>query len=149
MSAASLAEILASLIGPGKVTTTADILATHSTDKWYASHEPDVVVFAESTADVSAVLAYANEHHIPITTRGAGVGYVGGCVPITGGIVLSVIRMNRILGLHPEDGVVIVQPGVITRTVQDAARAVRLKELADRCFFKSLSQVYSERCFSV
>ena len=139
MSAASLAETLSSLIGPGKVTTTADILAIHSTDKWYASHEPDVVVFAESTADVSSVLAYANEHHIPVTTRGAGVGYVGGCVPIKGGIVLSVIRMNRILGLHPEDGVVIVQPGVITRTVQDAARSVGWEYPPDPASLKECS----------
>ncbi|MFT4175412.1 MAG: FAD-linked oxidase C-terminal domain-containing protein [Luteolibacter sp.] len=124
MSDPSLASALAALIGAEKVTTSAEILATHSTDKWYASHPPDVVVFAESTADVSAVLAYANERKIPVTTRGAGVGYVGGVVPVQGGIVLSVMRMNQVLGLHPEDGVAIVQPGVVTRDLQRAARAV-------------------------
>ncbi len=116
--------LLAALIGADKVTTAAEILAANSGDKWSASHPPDVVVFAESTADVSAVLKFANENKIPVTTRGAGYGYVGGCVPVQGGIVLSTARMDRILGMHPEDGVAVVQPGVITKTLQEAAHAV-------------------------
>lgn len=122
MNQSTLAEALSALVGSDKVSLAGEILATHATDKWYASHSPDVVVFAESTADVSKVLSYANEHGIAVTTRGAGVGYVGGCVPIQGGIVLSVMRMNRILELNTADGVAVVQPGVITRTLQDAAR---------------------------
>jgi len=124
MNSTHLAESLDALIGPSKVSTAAAVITEHSGDKWSATHPPDVVVFAESTADVSAVLAHANEHRIPVTTRGAGYGYVGGCVPIRGGIVLSTARMNRILGMHPEDGVAIVQPGVITQTLQEAANAV-------------------------
>lgn len=124
MNSPNLAESLATLIGPSKVEITAAVLAEHSGDKWSASHPPDVVVFAESTAEVSAVLRFANEHRIPVTTRGAGYGYVGGCVPIRGGIVLSTARMNQILGMHPQDGVAIVQPGVITKTLQEAANAV-------------------------
>lgn len=109
-----------SLVGGDKISIAADVLAVHATDKWSASSEPEVVVFAESTADVSAVLKFASENHVPVTTRGAGYGYVGGCVPMHGGIVLSTARMNRILGLHPEDGVAIVQPGVITGDLQAA-----------------------------
>jgi glycolate oxidase len=124
MSNEDLADALAALIGSDKVSTTAEVLAANSGDKWFASHPPDVVVFAESTADVSAVLAFASEHKIPVTTRGAGFGYVGGCVPVLGGIVLSTVRMNRILGIYPDDGVAIVQPGVITQTLQEAANAV-------------------------
>ncbi|MGL4401794.1 MAG: FAD-binding oxidoreductase, partial [Luteolibacter sp.] len=115
---------LNSLLGGDKVTTAAEILAANSGDKWSASHPPDVVVFAENTADVAAVLKFANAHKIPVTTRGAGYGYVGGCVPVHGGIVLSTSRMDRILGMYPEDGVAIVQPGVITKTLQEAAHAV-------------------------
>ena len=116
------ADDLAALLGPGKVSLRPDDLAVHSTDKWYASHPPDVVVFAESTADVSATLAFAHQRRIPVTTRGAGVGYVGGCVPLHGGIALSVARMNRILELAPDDGVAVVQPGVITGDLQRSAR---------------------------
>lgn len=115
---------LVKLLGPDKVTAAAEILDSSAGDKWSASHAPDAVVFAESTADVAAVLRFAHSRDIPVTTRGAGYGYVGGCVPVLGGIALSVMRMNRILGVHPEDGVAIVQPGVITGDLQDAAREV-------------------------
>ncbi|MBC7979027.1 MAG: FAD-binding protein, partial [Armatimonadetes bacterium] len=68
------------------------------------------------------VLNFAHHNRIPVTTRGAGIGYVGGCVPIQGGIVLSMARMNKILGIYPQDGVAVVQPGVITGDLQDAVR---------------------------
>ena len=130
---------LVSLLGGEKVTAAAEMITSHSGDKWSASHPPDAVVFAESTADVSAVLAFAHERGIPVTTRGAGVGYVGGCVPVRGGIALSVMRMNRIIGMHPEDGVAIVQPGVITRDLQDAARAVGWEYPPDPASLKECS----------
>lgn len=130
---------LVSLLGREKVTVAAEIIASHSGDKWSASHPPDAVVFAESTADVSKVLAFAHERGIPVTTRGAGVGYVGGCVPVHGGIALSVMRMNRILGIHPGDGVAVVQPGVITRDLQDAARAVGWEYPPDPASLKECS----------
>lgn len=135
----SLADGLAALIGAGKITNTAESLAANSGDKWSASHSPDVVVFAESTADVSAVLKYANENRIPVTTRGAGFGYVGGAVPVQGGIVLSTVRMNKILGMHPEDGVAIVQPGVITGDLQAAANAVGWEYPPDPASLKDCS----------
>jgi glycolate oxidase len=130
---------LLNLLGEGKISTRSETINEHSTDKWSASNPPDVVVFAESTADVSAVLRFANERKIPVTTRGAGVGYVGGCVPVQGGIVLSTARMNQILGVHPEDGVAIVQPGVITRTLQDAAHAVGWEYPPDPASLKECS----------
>ena len=130
---------LVSLLGGEKVSSSEEIIVGHSGDKWSASHPPDAVVFAESTADVSALLAFAHERNIPVTTRGAGVGYVGGCVPVQGGIALSVMRMNRILGVHPEDGVALVQPGVITRDLQLAARAVGWEYPPDPASLKECS----------
>ena len=139
MNSATLAAHLAALIGVEKVTTAAEILAANSGDKWSASHPPDIVVFAESTADVSAVLKFANENKIPVTPRGAGFGYVGGAVPVHGGIVLSTARMNTILGMHPEDGVAIVQPGVITGELQTAAHAVGWEYPPDPASLKDCS----------
>lgn len=139
MNPSSLSESIAALIGRDKVASSADVIAAHSVDKWSASHPPDLVVFAESTADVSAVLRFANERKIPVTTRGAGYGYVGGCVPVEGGIVLSTVRMNNILGMHPEDGVAIVQPGVITKDLQDAAHAVGWEYPPDPASLKDCS----------
>ena len=84
-------------------------------------------------------MKFANERKIPVTTRGAGYGYVGGCVPVQGGIVLSTARMNRILGIHPEDGVAIVQPGVITGDLQEAAHAVGWEYPPDPASLKDCS----------
>lgn len=112
---------LQNLLGAQKVSASPEDLTTHSIDKWNFAAPPQVVVFAECTEDVSKTLAYADERQIPVTTRGAGVGYVGGAVPIQGGIVLSVFRMNQILEIAPADGLAVVQPGVITKTLQDAA----------------------------
>lgn len=115
---------LEALIGPGKVSVRNSVIEEHSRDKWSASHPPDIVVFAESTEDVAKVMAFAHKNKVPVTTRGAGVGYVGGCVPIMGGIALSMARMNQILDIAPDDGVAVVQPGVITGNLQAAAQKV-------------------------
>lgn len=121
-ASAELAEQLISLLGPGRVSVTAADLAAHSTDKWFASNPPDVVVHAQSAEDVSKVLRFANERRIPVTPQGARVGYVGGCVPASGGIALSVAKMNRIVEIKPEDGVAVVEPGVITGHLQGEVR---------------------------
>jgi glycolate oxidase subunit GlcD len=119
----SLADRLVALLGAGKVTAAAEATAAHSGDKWFAAHPPEVVVFAETTADVAAVLRLARAGGIPATARGAGVGYVGGCVPVRGGIALSLARMNRILEIDLADGVAVVEPGVVTGDLQRAVRA--------------------------
>ena len=119
-----VAEALIQVLGEGKVSIEESVITEHSGDKWFANHPPDVVVFAERTEDVSKTLSYAHKNHIPVTTRGAGIGYVGGCVPVYGGIVLSTARMNKILEISPDDGVAVVQPGVVTGDLQKAVRAV-------------------------
>lgn len=120
----NLFDQLSALLGSDRVSIAADDLKSHSIDKWLVGHAPDVVVFAQSTEDVSRTLAFANEHGIPVTTRGAGVGYVGGAVPMMGGIVLSVARMTRIVEINPADGVAVVEAGVITGDLQDAVKAL-------------------------
>ena len=113
---------LAALIGPDRISTTPADIATHSTDKWFASSPPAVVVSPNNTAEVAEVLRYANAHQIPVTPQGARVGYVGGAVPLHGGIALNLMRLNQVLELNTADGVAVVQPGVITATLQAAAR---------------------------
>lgn len=115
---------LRSLVGVAQVADDANTLDEHAGDKWFARRRPDAVVFARSASDVSRVLKFAAREGVPVTTRGAGVGYVGGAVPARGGIALSLARMNRILDICPQDGVAVVEPGVITGDLQDAVRAV-------------------------
>jgi len=122
MDCPELVESLTALLGADKVSVAQSVIEDHSIDKWLLGHPPDVVVFAESTADVVAVMKFAAARGVGVTTRGAGVGYVGGAVPVTGGIVISVARMTAIREINPADGVAIVEPGVITGDLQDAVR---------------------------
>ena len=102
------------------------VLQAHSGDKWFASHLPQAVVLARDTMSVARVLKFAQERKIPVTARGAGHGYVGGCVPSRGGIALSLARMNQILEISAADFVAVVQPGVITAKLQEAVEKLGL-----------------------
>ena len=103
---------------PGEIQLAPATLARYAGDKWFATHQPDAVALPRSTKSVSAILRFANKHGIPVTARGAGYGYVGGCVPLHGGIVISLERMNRIKEINAGDFVAVTQPGVITATLQ-------------------------------
>ena len=96
-------------------------LRANSGDAWMATAMPDAVAFPQNTKQVSKILTFCHQKRIPVTTRGGGRGYVGGCVPVKGGLVLSTIRMNRILEISKPDGVAVVQPGVITAKLASAA----------------------------
>lgn len=102
----------------GELSLNPRVLSQYAGDKWFAAHQPDAVARPRSTRSVSTILRFANRHQIPVTPRGAGHGYVGGCVPLRGGIVLSLERMNRILEINPDDFVAVVQPGVVTARLQ-------------------------------
>src|SRR3954469_4288114 len=103
---------------PGELSLDRAARELHSGDKWFASHLPDAVVLAHSASTVSQTLAFASTHGIPVTARGSGYGYVGGCVPSEGGIVLSLAGMNRIKEVSADDFVAVVEPGVLTARLQ-------------------------------
>jgi len=111
---------LARILPAGELSFDPAVLERHSGDKWMASHLPDAVALPRSTASVSSVLRFAHRHRIPVTPRGAGYGYVGGCVPVRGGLVLSIARLNRIREINPLDFVAVAEAGVITETLQDS-----------------------------
>src|SRR5256714_4644358 len=122
----NLGESLRELLGAEIVSDAPEILEAHAGDKWFASQAPEVVVFAESTEQVGRLLRFASQNKIPVTARGAGYGYVGGCVPVRGGIALSLARMNRIKEINFADAIAIVEPGVITGELKTAVRAEKL-----------------------
>src|SRR5665213_1750499 len=111
---------------PGEIMLDAASLKNYSGDKWFAAHLPDAVALPRSTKTVAAILRFANKNQIPVTARGAGYGYVGGCVPVRGGIVLSLERMKRIVEISAQDFVAVVQPAVITETLQNAVEKLGL-----------------------
>ena len=80
--------------------------------------DAEALVFALSTEEVSAVLRYASINRIPVTPRGAGTNLVGSTVPVHGGIILDLSRMNRILALDRNTMTITVEPGVLLQDVQ-------------------------------
>lgn len=85
-------------------------------------HMPEVVVKPGSSEEIASIMRLANERRIPVTPRGAGSGLSGGAVPVYGGIVLSVERMNRILEIDRENLMVVVEPGVVTNEINEALK---------------------------
>lgn len=85
-------------------------------------HLPELVVEVRNVEEVQAVLRLANEHRFPVTPRGLGTGLTGGSVPVFGGVVLSLARMNRIVSVDPRNMIAIVEPGVVNIDLKRAAR---------------------------
>ena len=125
---ASKIKILSQLkkLLPGEIRFEPAFLEKYKTDKWFASHLPDAVALPRTTKSVSTLLRFANGHRIPVTPRGGGYGYVGGCVPVHGGIVLSLERLNRIKEINGADFVAVVQAGVFTQKFQEAVEKLGL-----------------------
>jgi glycolate oxidase len=118
---------LKSIVGEQFVITDEEKIEQYSHDEvaeaQYA-HMPDVVVKPRSAAEIAEIVKLANEKCIPVTPRGAGSGLSGGAVPLFGGIVLSVERMNQILEIDEKNMMVVVEPGVVTNEIN-----ARIKDL--------------------
>jgi len=124
MSTAELRDELGRMLGdPGRVSDGDSERELHAGDiSFHRPHRPDLVVYATSTGDVSAVLALADGLGIPVTPFGAGSSLEGHVIPVAGGISLDLTRMDAILDVSPADLTATVQPGV-TRTALERAAA--------------------------
>ena len=100
-------------IGADKFSDSLIDMVTYQEDASGHAHRPDGVIWPECTEDVVAVMKTATETETPIIARGAGTGLSGLSVPIHGGIVLDMCRMNKILEIRIPDRLVKVQPGVV------------------------------------
>ena len=104
-------------------------LAAYAYDAWGASgerHLPDAVVFPGSTAEVAGVAQVAAHYGVPLIPRGAGTGYAAGAAPTNGGVVLSLTRMNRILGVERDALRLYAEAGAVTKSIHSAAHRVGL-----------------------
>ncbi len=116
-------NLLYDSLGSEQVSRDLDILETYSRDETSDLNGlADILVRARDTSDVSKVLKLCNEHRIPVIPRGAGTGVTGGAVPIQGGLVLSLEKMNRIIEIDPHNMTATVEPGAITGDIQRKAR---------------------------
>jgi glycolate oxidase len=119
-----VADDLRRLVRTSRVVDAPAELRTYAYDASFltqlAPHEPDAVVIAACTEDVSAVMRYANERRIPVTPRGAASGQAAGAVALTGGIVVALNAMNRILEIDVANMQAFCEPGVVHATLNAA-----------------------------
>ncbi len=111
-------QSLKAIVGKDNVYTDKSDKITHSYDATQKSYLPDVVVYVESATQVSEIVKIANTHLIPVLARGAGSGFTGGSLPVRGGIVLVLTKMDRILDIDTENLIAVVEPGVVTSELQ-------------------------------
>jgi glycolate oxidase len=121
-----LADRLNAIVGATNVLTDQDARNKYGADALKRGHPADVVVLPANTAEISKIAALCNETRTPLVPRGGGTGYTGGAVPLQGGVVLSLERMNKILDIDELNLVAVVEPNVITGDLQDAVEKVGL-----------------------
>ncbi|SDP58793.1 FAD-binding oxidoreductase [Desulforhopalus singaporensis] len=118
MDITAVVKRLEAIVGADNVSAAKSDRITHSYDATQQKHLPDVVVYAASVNEVAQVVQLANEVEMPVLPRGAGSGFTGGSLPVYGGIVLVLSRMDRILDIDTENLTAEVEPGVVTATLQ-------------------------------
>lgn len=117
LDASVIAEIK-QITGKENVFTTLEERLCYGYDSTPETFLPDIVVRPYRVEEIQEILKLANKYLIPVYPRGAGTGLSGGSLPIKGGIVLDLTRMNRILEIDEENLVAVVEPGVITEHLQ-------------------------------
>jgi len=117
---------LEAIVGTAHVRTDPPALETYGADALKRGHPPDAVVAPDGVEEVAATVRLCAEHGVPMVPRGGGTGYTGGSVPVRGGVVISLERMNRILEIDEENLVAVVEPNVVTADLQAAVERVGL-----------------------
>ena len=116
------AELLRLVPDEARVSEVESVLDQHAADlSYHEPRRPDVVVYPESTAEVSAVLAHASADGVPVVPFGAGSSLEGHVIPLRGGISLDLTRMNTVLAVRPEDLTATVQAGATRSRLEAAA----------------------------
>jgi len=99
-----------------------DGLSHFSYDATEISYKPHIVVLPESTQEVSKVMRCAYDLNIPVTPQGGRTGLSGGAVPVEGEVVMSLLRMNRIIEIDTKNLQIVVEPGVVAADLQKALK---------------------------
>jgi len=126
MIAPAVVERLRAIVGAEHLRVDGEILTTYGADALKRGHPADAVVMPANTAEVSAIAALCNETRTPLVPRGGGTGYTGGAVPVHGGVVISLERLNKILEIDELNLLCVVEPNCITGDIQDAVEQVGL-----------------------
>jgi glycolate oxidase len=111
---------LAAIVGQKNFTDARIDMVSYSRDAMGAVGNPECAIWVENTEHILKIMELATREKIPVTCRAAGTGIAGMAVPTHGGIVMDVMKMDRILEINTEDRVAVVQPGVVYADLQAA-----------------------------
>jgi len=117
---------IASIVGKDNLLTVKEELMCYSYDATNQKFLPEAVVFPRSPQQISQIMLLANQYSFPVIPRGAGSGFVGGSLPVEGGLVLTLTKMNRIIKIEPENLTAVVEPGVVTGDFQQKVESLGL-----------------------
>ncbi len=117
---------LVAIVGQTRATDRPEDLVAYSMDPYVQEHRPDIVLFPLTTEEVSSIMKVANREEIPVTARGSGTNLAGETVPLKGGIVLALGKMDKILDIDPRNRYARVQPGVINFDLAQAVEKLGL-----------------------
>lgn len=115
---------LQEIVGPENLLTREEMMEDYAHDEGPAPPQlPEAVVKVASAEEISALLKLASRNKFPVVARGGGTGVTGGAIPVRGGLVISLERMNRVLEIDEENMMAVVQPGIITGNLHQAVEA--------------------------
>ncbi|MBW2554650.1 MAG: FAD-binding protein, partial [Deltaproteobacteria bacterium] len=117
---------IASIVGKENLLTVKEVLVCYSYGATNQKFLPEAVVFALNPQQISEIMLLANQYLFPVIPRGAGSGFVGGSLPVEGGLVLVLTKMNKIIKIEPENLTAVVEPGVITGDFQQKVESLGL-----------------------
>ena len=117
---------LEDIVGEENLLATKASLLCYSYDATGQGHMPEAVVLPGNTGEISKVVRLANKYNFPIIPRGAGSGFAGGSVPVKGGVVIHLSRLNKILEIDTENLIAIVEPCVVTGVFQEEVEGLGL-----------------------
>ncbi|MDL1955634.1 MAG: FAD-binding oxidoreductase [Candidatus Desulfofervidus auxilii] len=120
MLSSKVTKALINIVGRDFFSDEKEDLLSYAYDATQEKKMPEAVVFPGSAEEISAIIKLANKYHFPVIPRGAGTGMAGGAVPLKGGVVIVLSRLNRILKIDEKNFYVWVEPGVITGELQQA-----------------------------
>jgi glycolate oxidase len=131
MATSRLADDLRGVVGPANVLDGGVDLRLYGYDAYLEERRPDTVAFVHSTDEVAGVVRACNRRGVPFVARGGGTNLSGGTVPVRGGVVIEMIRMNRILEVDAPNLRARVQPGVFNLELGSALAPLGYQYLPD------------------
>ena len=107
---ANIVARIQEIAGKENVSLDKETRVCYSYDATNIKYLPEVIVFLISATQISEIMKLANEHRFPVIPRGAGTGFTGGSLPVEGGVILVLTKMNKILQIDTENLIAIVEP---------------------------------------